>query len=87
MFTIYTLCGAFVNQGIVLYVRLKKEVKNILYEGNEDIRYSKYTLYKVFVIQGLGVGSQMKDLTFSIILVPSFWKSDKNWPRDGLPNI
>ena len=40
---------------IVLYVRLKKEVKNILYEGNQDIRYSKYTLYKVFAIQGLGV--------------------------------
>ena len=40
---------------IVLYVRLKKEVRNILYEGIQDIRYSKYTLYKAFAMQGLGV--------------------------------
>ena len=40
---------------IVLYVRLKKAVKNIIYEGNQDICYPKYTLYKVFAIQGLGV--------------------------------
>ena len=51
----YTLCGTFVNQSNSSLCEVKKEVKNILYEGNQDIRYSKYTLYKVFAIQGLVV--------------------------------
>ena len=47
---------------IVPYVSDLKQVKNILYEGIFDIRYSKYTLFKAFVIQGLGVHGNAPDL-------------------------
>ena len=61
-------------------MRLKKEVKNILYEGNEDIRYSKYTLYKVFVIQGLGVYIYI--YIYIHIYFFFFWDESKNGSKD-----
>ena len=49
------MCKHSLIKVIVPYVSDLKQVKNILYEGIFDIRYSKYTLFKAFVIQGLGV--------------------------------
>ena len=38
--------------------------------------------------QMVSVGTQIKDIAFPIITVPSFLKSDKNWPRyDLLKNL
>ena len=44
-------------------------------------------LFFKLIFEIMNMGTQMKDLASPIITVPSFWKSDKNWPRYGMSKI
>ena len=46
-----------------------------------------YRLFSKLIFEILIMGTQIKDLFVPIITVPSFWKSDNNWPRYGMSKI